>query len=298
MRCVKVTAPATSANLGAGFDIFGIALGEPKVIVEVSESSSGETSIDVNGVYGDEVPTNPEKNTAGIVAGMMGYPVHITIHADIPTSSGLGSSAAPAAATALGINMLHHTQHSREDLVWLSAEGERASAGIPHADNVAAALLGGFNIVHGRRIVSIKPRNIGITAVCPLVKVNTKSARKILPEKIRMGDFVFNAGSASFMTAGMLKSNVGMIGLGMENHVIEELRSHLITGYTDVKRAATIAGAAGVTISGSGPTMIAVSELGQRQRIADAMKQAFSEHGIDSVEYKTTIGKGSKVITL
>ncbi len=293
---MKVRAPATSANLGAGFDIFGIALDKPKVIVEVSESSSGETSIDVTGTYGEKVPTSPLENTAGIVAEAMGYPVQITIHAEIPISSGLGSSAAPAAATALGINVLHNTGHSREDLVWIAAEGERVSAGIPHADNVAAALFGGFNIVHERRIVSIKPKNIGITAVSPFVKVNTKKARKILPLKIKMSDFVFNAGSAAFMTAGMLRSDPELIGLGMENHVIEELRSQLIPGYTDVKKAATAAGALGVTISGSGPTMIAVSKLNQRERIADAMKQAFREHGIDSIEYKTMIGTGAQVI--
>jgi len=98
------------------------------------------------------------------------------------------------------------------------------------------------------------------------------------------------------MTAGMLRSDPELIGLGMENHVIEELRSQLIPGYTDVKKAATAAGALGVTISGSGPTMIAVSKLNQRERIADAMKQAFREHGIDSIEYKTMIGAGAQVI--
>jgi homoserine kinase len=296
MEYVKITAPATSANLGAGFDIFGIALREPNITIEVSKSR--ETTIEVIGPYSRDIPVDPKKNTAGIVADIMGYPVDITIHASIPTSSGLGSSAAPAAATALAINTLYNLPHTKEELVWLAAQGEWASAGTPHADNTAPALLGGFNIVHNRKIINIQPENIGITAVHPQIKISTKRAREILPENISMQDFVFNAGSAAFMTAGMLQSDIELIGFSMENHVIEPLRSQLIPGYTDVKKAAMNAGATGVTISGSGPTLIAVSRPEQREQIAIAMEQAFQQHDILSHTYKTTIGEGIRIISL
>jgi homoserine kinase len=294
MDCVKVVAPATSANLGAGFDIFGIALREPSMVVEVCRSS--DTVIEVVGVYSEDVPVGVEENTAGVVARLMGCPVRVRIHASIPPSSGLGSSAAPAAATALAIKTLYNTPHTLEELVWIAAEGEVASAGTAHADNVAPALFGGFNIVHGRRIVTMHPENVGIVVVHPEVKISTKKARSILPENISMRDFVFNAGSAAFMTAGMLQGDVELIGLGMENHVIEPLRSQFIPGYEDVKKAALRAGAAGVTISGSGPSMIAVCRLERRGQIAEAMRQAFAEHSIACTTYKTTIGGGAEVV--
>lgn len=295
MEYVKVVAPATSANLGAGFDIFGIALEEPTLTLEARKST--RTTIKVTGSYSRDIPLDPEKNTAGIVADLMGYPASLTIHANIPTSSGLGSSAAPAAATAFALHTLYCTPHTKEDLVWIAAQGEQASAGTPHADNTAPALLGGFNIVHNNRIINIQPKNIGITAVHPQIKINTRRAREILPAHISMQDFVFNAGSAAFMTAGMMQSNIRLIGFSMENHVIEPLRSQLISGYRDVKNAALQAGAAGVTISGSGPTLIAVSQLEQREQIATAMQEAFQHHGISSQVYKTIIGRGAQIIS-
>lgn len=287
---LKVRVPATSANLGAGFDVFGIALENPFDIIEVEKSY--KTEIIVTGRDSQYVPTYPKKNTAGIVASILEKPAKITIHRNIPLSSGLGSSAAPAAGVAFALNEMYSLGLSREELVRIAAQGEKAASGAAHADNVAPAIYGGFVIVHDDKIISLIPQNVGVVAVHPDLIVSTRKARAILPKKLSLDDFSFNTGSAASMVVGMMKGDIDLIGESMENRVIEEMRSKFITGYARVKKSALRAGATGVTISGSGPTMIAVCRMNERENIADAMVRAFSQSRIRSEAFITTIGKG------
>ena len=294
MDNLKVRVPATSANLGAGFDVFGIALETPADIIEVEKC--GRIEIRITGRDSEHVPADPQKNTAGIVASILGKSVRITIHRGIPLSSGLGSSAAPAAGTAFALNELFSLGLSREELVRIAAEGEKAVSGVAHADNVAPAIYGGFVIVHGNKVIPLMPGNIGIVAVHPDIIVSTRAARAILPRKIRLGDISFNIGSAASMAVGMMRGDIKLIGESMENRVIEEVRSRLITGYARVKKSALEAGAAGVTISGSGPTMLAVCEMEKREKIAKAMIQAFTDSQVRSEAFITTIGNGAGIV--
>ncbi|MCZ7400254.1 MAG: hypothetical protein O8C62_11390, partial [Candidatus Methanoperedens sp.] len=140
------------------------------------------------------------------------------------------------------------------------------------------------------------PENIGIVAVHPEIIVSTRTARAILPRKLSLPDISFNMGNAASMVVGMMKSDIKLIGESMENRVIEEVRSKLIKGYGQVKKSAIEAGASGVTISGSGTTMIAVCSINERENIAKAMTQAFSDNHIRSEAFITTIGNGAKII--
>ena len=291
---LKVRVPATSANLGAGFDVFGIALEAPADVIEVEKSDKLE--IKVTGKGSEFIPTDPQRNTAGVVASILDRPVKITIHRGIPLSSGLGSSAAPAAGVAFALNEMFSLGLSGEELVRIAAEGEKAASGVAHADNVAPAILGGFVIVRKNKVISIRPGNIGIVAVHPNIIVSTRAARAILPKRLSLEDISFNIGSAASMVVGMMKGNIRLIGESMENRVIEEIRSGLITGYAQVKKSALEAGAAGVTISGSGPTMLAVCEMGEREKIARAMVAAFTESRVKSEAFITTIGNGVEMI--
>lgn len=291
---MKLKVPATSANLGAGFDVFGIALESPFDIIEVEKSI--RTEIIITGRDSEFVPSDPKKNTACVAASILGKTVKIKIQRNIPLSSGLGSSASPAAGAAFAINELYELKLSKEELVSIAAGGEKAVSGAPHKDNVAPAIYGGFVIVHGDRIIPITPENIGIVAVHPNIVVSTRSARAMLPKKLSLENATFNTGSASSMVVGMMKSDVKLIGESMENKVIEETRSKLIRGYSQVKRSAMEAGAAGVTISGSGPTMIAVCKMKEREKIAEAMTQAFSDNNIRSEAFITTIGRGIEIL--
>ncbi len=294
MDYLKVRVPATSANLGAGFDVFGIALETPFDIIEVEKSD--KTEIIVTGRNSQYVPTDPKKNTAGIVASILKKPAKLTIHRNIPLSSGLGSSAAPAAGVAYALNELYDLGLSKEELVKIAAQGEKGASGAAHADNVAPAIYGGFVIVHNDKIISLMPENIGIVAVHPDIIVSTRTARAILPKKLSLADISFNTGNAASMVVGMMKSDIRLIGESMENRVIENVRSKLIKGYAQVKKSALAAGAAGVTISGSGPTMIAVCRMEEREKIAKAMTTAFSGSRIRSEAFITTIGKGIEIV--
>jgi homoserine kinase len=291
---LKVRVPATSANLGAGFDVFGIALENPADIIEVGKSD--KTTITVTGRDSQYVPVDPKKNTAGIVASLLEQQVKIKIQRGIPLSSGLGSSAAPAAGVAFALNEMFSLDLSGEELVRIAAQGEKAASGAAHADNVAPAIYGGFVIVHKDRIISLNPENIGIVAVHPEIIVSTRKARAILPRKLSLPDISFNTGNAASMVVGMMKSNIKLIGESMENRVIEKVRSKLIKGYGLVKKSAIEAGASGVTISGSGPTMIAVCKINERENIAKAMTEAFSKNHIRSEAFITTIGNGAEVV--
>lgn len=291
---IKIRVPATSANLGAGFDVFGIALEAPVDIIEVEKSQKLE--INIKGAGSEHIPTDPRRNTAGIVASNLNKSVKITIHRAIPLSSGLGSSAAPAAGAAFALNIMYDLGLSREELVHLAAQGEKAASGVEHADNVAPAVYGGFTIVHKDKVLSLKPEGIGIVAVHPDIVVSTRTARMLLPKKMWLADVSFNTGSAASMVVGILNSDIRLIGGSMENRVIEQTRSKLIRGYSQVRKSALEAGAAGVTISGSGPTMLAVCRMDEREKIAKAMMKAFGENHVRSEAFITTIGSGAAII--
>ncbi|MCX9013755.1 MAG: homoserine kinase [Candidatus Methanoperedens sp.] len=291
---IKVRVPATSANVGAGFDVFGIALDKPNDIIEVEKSSKLE--IIIKGRDAKYIPTDPRRNTAGMVASILGKKVRITIHREIPLSSGMGSSAAPAAGAAFALNEMYDLGLPPEQLVRLAAKGEKVASRVEHADNVAPALLGGFVIVHKNRMISLAPGNIGIVAVHPDIIVSTRDARAILPKKLSLEDVSFNTASAASMVVGIMRSDISLIGKSMENRKIEERRSRLIKGYKHVSKSALDSGASGVTISGSGPTMIAVCDMDERETIACAMEKAFSDSGVKSEAYITTIGKGAEII--
>jgi homoserine kinase len=296
MDHLKIRVPATSANLGSGFDVFGIALETPFDIIEIEKSDRIE--IVVLGRESQFVPIDPKRNTAGIVASILKTPVKITIHRGIPLSSGLGSSAAPSAGMAFALNQMFGLGLCLEELVRIAAQGEKAASGAAHADNVAPAIYGGFVIVHKDKIISLMPENIGIVAVHPQIIVNTREARAILPKKLSLSDISFNTGNAASMVVGMMKNDIRLIGESMENRVIEEIRSTFIKGYADVKESALGAGASGVTISGSGPTLIAVCRMDERERIAEAMVNAFTDNSVKSEAFITTIGKGIEILRM
>jgi len=117
-----------------------------------------------------------------------------------------------------------------------------------------------------------------------------------LPKSVSLEDFVFEIGSASMMVVGILRNDLKLIGESMQNHVIDSVRGRLIPGYFDVRDSALQAGATGVTISGSGPAMVAVCALDKREEVASAMVDAFAKNEIDSEVFITTVGRGVEIL--
>ena len=304
---VKAVAPASSANLGPGFDVFGIGLDLGFDTVE-AQPDKNNIIIEVDGTGSNSIPTDPESNTAGLVTKKIlgdyhiGDGIKLRIHKGVRPGSGLGSSAASAAATAVALDKLFALHLPRNKLVEIASVGEIASAGVAHADNVAPAILGGFTIVRSYDpfdVIGLKPpKDMGFCVALPNIEISTRMARSVLPKELPMKSVIRNLGNASSLVAGVLLNDLDMIGRSMEDRIAEPFRSHLIPGYDLVKRNAKEAGALGTAISGSGPSMISLvntkDNLGRA--VTEAMKRGFAEAGIECDTFISRPAKGAEIV--
>jgi len=290
---LTVRAPATSANLGSGFDVFGVALSRPADVVGVEKAD--RTTIDVTGVGSQFIPEDPEKNTVGAVAEALDAPAHIEIDKGVRPASGLGSSAASAAAAAVALNELYDRGYSREELVPLAAEGEAVVSGEAHDDNVAPSIMGGFTIATPDGVTRIRA-DIALVACLPDVVVSTRDARRVVPERMDVSQLVDTVGKAATLVAGMCRSDPELVGRGMHDTVVTPSRAELVEGYDAVRDSALEAGATGVTISGAGPGVIAACRAADRRAIASEMLDAFDERGTSARAYQTRVGDGATVL--
>ncbi|MFB6165628.1 MAG: homoserine kinase [Haloarculaceae archaeon] len=289
---LTVRAPATSANLGSGFDVFGVALDRPADVVRVEKAD--RITIEVTGVGSQYIPEDPEKNTVGAVAEALEAPAHIQIDKGVRPASGLGSSAASAAAAAVGLNELYDRGHTREELVPIAAKGEAVVSGDAHDDNVAPAIMGGFTIATPDGVTRIDA-DIPLVACLPDIVVSTRDARRVVPETASVDQLVETVGWAATLTTGMHRDDPALVGQGMCDTVVTPARADLIDGYDSVREAALDAGATGVTISGAGPTVIAACAEPDRRGVGTAMIDAFADRGVDARVYQTAIGDGATV---
>ena len=296
---VSVKAPSSTANLGPGFDVFGLALDAFYDEVILSKTKKG---ISIN--TEDNIPIKPESNTAGLVVKNMMKEfkikegVEIKINKGVPAGYGMGSSAASAAAAAVAFDRLFNLKLDGNSLVEFAGSGERASAGSVHYDNVAASVLGGFVIVKTNPLKVIRvepPANLRLCLAVPKLKVpkkKTKVSRGVIPKRIKLVDSVQNLSNASGIVTGFMKKDVDLIGNSIKDAIVEPARQHLIPGFSRVKQNALRAGALGVTISGAGPSVIAFSKNSQNvKKICMEMKKGFAG---SNIECQTIICKPSK----
>jgi len=290
---VTVRAPATSANLGSGFDVFGVALDRPADVVHVERAA--ETTIDVTGMGADFIPEEPMDNTAGVVAEELGAPAHISIDKGVRPSSGLGSSAASAAGAAVALAELYDRDLSKRELVRVAAEGEAAVSGDAHADNVAPAILGGFTVVREDGIERVAA-DLALVVCLPDIVVSTRDARGVVPESASIEDVVDTVGSAATLSIGMCRNDPERVGRGLEEHLVTPARAALIDGYDAACEAAREAGATGVTVSGAGPAILAVCRDDDQRRVASALVDGFERDGVDATAYRSRVGDGARVL--
>jgi homoserine kinase len=289
MRVVTARAPSSTANLGPGFDVFGLALDAFFDEVTLTKKKDG-----IMIVTADAVPTSPQKNTAGLVAAYMKKRfkvkggVEIKIKKGVPAGFGMGSSAASAAATAVAFDRLFGLKLDQNTLVECAAVGEKASAGAIHYDNVSASVLGGFVIVRTRPLELLKilpPNDLRLCVAVPKLDVPPKKtavSRSVVPKQVKLSDSIVNLANAAAISAGFAGNDSDLIGRSIKDVVVEPARQHLIPGFSAVKKNALRAGALGVTISGAGPSIIAFattrSDLG---KIARAMRSGFASARTD-----------------
>ena len=289
VKSVTVRAPCSTANLGPGFDVFGLALDAFYDEVTVTKKGKGITI-----VSSDDIPLDPKKNTAGLVAKEMKKKekltggVEIKIRKNVPPGFGMGSSAASAAGCAIAINKLYNLKLNQNQLVSYAGIGEKASAGSIHYDNVAASVLGGFVIVDSSPLSVIRieaPKDLILCVAVPKMKVpkkKTKVSRSVIPKTVKLSDSITNLANAANIVAGFLNKDSSLIGKSVEDVIVEPARKHMIPGFNNVKNNALRAGAFGVTISGAGPSVIAFASKKQNlTKIGAAMKKGFKSAKVD-----------------
>ena len=296
---VTVKAPSSTANLGPGFDVFGLAIDAFYDTITLTKTKNG-----IKIITDDNIPTNPEKNTAGLVVKNMKKKfkikdgIEIKIKKGIPAGYGMGSSAASAAATAVAFDKLFGLKLNGNSLVEFAGSGEKASAGTIHYDNVAASVLGGFVIVKTNPLDVIRiepPTNLRMCIAVPTINVpkkKTKVSRGVIPKKIKLSDSILNLSNAAAIVAGFMKKDPVIIGNSIKDVIVEPARQHMIPGFVKVKENAIKAGALGVTISGAGPSVIAFSKSSANlKKISLAMAKGFAS---TNTKCQTVICKPSK----
>ena len=311
MKSCSAAAPCSTANLGPGYDVFGLALDALEDKVKVSRTyPDGGGRITIKN-SDQTIPSMPESNSAGLVVKKMMQDFEISDSTEIevtkgvPSGYGVGSSAASAAAAAMAFNALYDLRIDRNRLVEYAAEGEVASAGTKHYDNVSASLLGGFVIcrVASYRTQFIRlepPEDLVLVVAVPCLEVpkkKTEVARSVLPKMVPLKDVVYNISGAATIVAGFALKDVETITKGIDDAIIEPARKHLIPGYNSVKQNAISAGALAVTISGAGPSMIAFLKTSKNAKtVAAAMVKGFKETGIESRTFVCRASKGARLL--
>jgi len=313
---IRVEAPASSANLGPGFDVFALALDSPRDTVRLrlgSGTGARAPSVRMAKVTGLEVPRSEAENGACVVclemAKRLGVRKEIVIELDkrVPIGLGMGSSGASASAAAFAMNEILGLGLSPDELIFYAGKGEAVTSGSPHYDNVSASILGGFVVVRGgdgERPTAVRfdpPAGLAVCVATPVVTLpsrKTEYARSLLPESVPLGTLVSNVANAALMVSGFAKKDIKLIGEGMADRAVEQARKSMIPGYDRVKSRALVAGAEGVCISGAGPSMLAIvdTKRGEPKKVLQAMLAGFGQEGIRSSGYVTRVGKGARVV--
>jgi homoserine kinase len=278
---ILVKVPATTANLGPGFDSLGLAL---DLWNENVFTPAEDFAFEVSGEGADRLPNQRDNlilRAAQRLADLSGRrlaPFHVRCINRIPFSSGLGSSSAATLTGLLGANACLGTPLTEEEILNLATEIEN------HPDNVAPALLGGLVVstMDGDRVLARRidvPAAVHITVVVPEFSLPTRQARAALPKQITLRDAIYNISRAVLVTEALRTGDLGLLGQAMTDALHQPYRLPLIPGAGAALEAGKSRGAAALALSGAGPSLIAFAAQ-PGMAIGEAMQRAFSEAGL------------------
>ncbi len=280
---ISVRVPATSANLGPGYDAVGLAL---SLSMRISLERAPHPLVEVHGVGADLVPMgkdHPAYKAARFVADELGEHdahFHLIQENDIPPARGLGGSAAALVGGAVAANDLLGRAMAPPDLLNLVCDLDG------HPDNAAPALLGGLVIgtltPEGIRAVRLEPKGLKAVVAVPDFFVSTTAARHALPASVPHRDAAFNVGRAGLLLGALATGEYDLLRVAMQDRLHQPYRSHLIPGLEDVMEAACQNDAYGSCLSGSGPTVLAFASTERTADIARSMRDAFASNGVQA----------------
>ena len=281
---ISVRVPATSANLGPGYDAVGLAL---SLSMCISLDRAFAPVVEVHGTGADLIPRDPDHHpayrAARFVANMVGeYDAnfHLVQHNAIPPARGLGGSAAALVGGAVAANDLLGRSLAAPDLLNLVCELDG------HPDNAAPALLGGLVIgtltSEGISAVRLEPKDLKAVVAVPDFAVSTAAARHALPDSVPHKDAAFNVGRSGLLLGALATGEYDLLRVAMQDRLHQPYRSHLIPGLEDVIEAALANDAYGACLSGSGPTVLAFAPEEHALGIAAEMRAAFERSGVQA----------------
>ena len=283
---ISVRVPATSANLGPGYDAVGLAL---SLSTRIGLDRAPYASVEVRGTGADLIPRGPEHpayRAARFVAELVGESdAHFSLVQEnaIPPTRGLGGSAAALVGGAVAANDLFGGQIAAPDLLNIVCELDG------HPDNAAPALLGGLVIgTLTSGIVSavrLEPKGLKAVVAVPDFAVSTTAARRALPDSVPHRDAAFNVGRSGLLLGALATGEYDLLRVAMQDRLHQPYRSHLIPGLEDVIEAALASGAYGACLSGSGPTVLAFAPGARTPEITSAMQAAFAERGVSAASW-------------
>lgn len=317
MKSVTAFAPASVANVAAGFDLLGFSCDVTGDTVTVEKITEPAVRIESITGIATNITVEPEKNTA--TAGLvklrhdlsLKFGFRVSIEKGIPLGSGMGGSAASAVGAIYAANALIGDILSPEQMIAYALVGEAQASGSYHADNIAPSLLGGMTLARVRPrpnpqdipkvdVTSIPlPKSIYCVLVLPELSVETKTARGLLKKEIEMKSFVQQSGNLAALIAGCFTNDIGLIGRSLCDVIVEPQRAHLIPGFIEVQKAALSNRALGCSISGAGPSVFAwAKDKTGAEVIKKAMVEAFSAAGVQSRAWAVPVNsKGARLLS-
>ncbi len=309
MNQIKVFAPATVANVACGFDVMGFAI--EGIGDELTITKTETQGLKITEIHGcDGLPTDPKKNVATVAVQSLldtlkekpSYGFEFNIYKNVMAGSGLGSSASSSSASVFGVNKLLGEPFSKKELVYFAMQGEFEASGNAHADNVAPSILGGFTLVRSYNPLDIilldYPNELYVSIIHPQIEIKTSDSKKILRKEISLKDAVTQWGNVGGLVSGLAKGDYDLIGRSMQDVIAEPVRSMLIPFFNEIKAVALKNGALGCSISGSGPSIFALSKnLNTARLVSSEFKNIYDSNDIEANVYISKINpKGAEVI--
>ncbi|ASS46910.1 homoserine kinase [Candidatus Karelsulcia muelleri] len=301
MNIIKVIAPATIANIVCGFDVLGLAVNIPndEIIIKITDIPG----IRIQKIFGANLSKNIKKNVISIALQALlnkikksniGFDIEIS--KNIQPGSGIGSSAASAAGIVVGANYLLGNTFKKKDLIKFAMEGERLAGGVPHADNVAPAIIGGITLIRSYKpldIISLRsPDKIWVSILHPEIEIKTSDAREILKHKILITEAIKQWGNLGALIAGLYKEDYDMISRSLDDVIIEPIRAILIPAFNELKIKCKSIGALGGGISGSGPSVFMLSNGKKKaELVTNVMEHIYSKLELNYKIYTSSINR-------
>lgn len=285
MNTIRLKSPATTANVGPGYDIFAMALDEPYDEFTITLNDSKDIKIEIIG-ESQNIPLSLNDNTAGLAILELFKRKNIKqgltfeINKKMPSGGGLGTTGASAAAAIYGLNKLLNLHLEDNELVDIARYGEIASGGSPHADNVAAALLGGFVLIknyHPIEVIKLEMPEFPI--VLAVIRKSQRTTRGFITYEIGQEKLKEQMACCSSVIHAIHTKDIATFGKAISvDHIAEPVRGAVIPEYIETKSELLKAGAHGCNISGGGSSIFCVCDLEKQDEMANIMQNSFQNN--------------------